>query len=158
MHDSFLHALQTQCSTLRQRWETLLRLERLSSPMAQPDALVYLMNWTLDSLFNELKNPRYRRHQPQVPSGGSRQACTCGKNPMLGYFSTGEQAIIEVLFVSNGELSALGPVERSSSLVDLKQAFEAVARREIDSFCAVCQTNTRRQKDAATGTTQCSPT
>lgn len=142
MHESFLHALQTQRSNLRERWEELLRAERVSSPLAQPDFLVYLMDWTLDSLFSELKQPQYRRHRNRSPHDGPRQQCVCGLNPLLGYFATGEQAIIEVLFVSDTTLLLLGPTERSSSLVDLKNALNEVARREIDSFCAVCQSKT----------------
>ena len=147
MHESFLHALQTQRTSLRQRWEELLRAERVSSPMAQPDALVYLMDWTLDSLFNELKQPQYRRHRDRTGTGGPRQGCVCGLNPLLGYFASGEQAIIEVLFVSDGYLAGLGATERSSSLEDLKQALNEVARREIDSFCAVCQSKTSATHD-----------
>jgi len=142
MHESFLHALQTQRTGLRQRWEELLRAERVTSPLAQPDSLVYLMDWTLDSLFNELKQPQYRRHRDRSPHRGSRQHCVCGLNPLLSYFATAEQAVIEVLFVSDDTFVFLGPTERSSSLVDLKNALSEVARREIDSFCAVCQSKT----------------
>lgn len=153
MHDSFLHALLAQRSSLRQRWEELLRAERVTSPLAHPDSLVYLMDWTLDSLFSELKQPQYRRHHDRSWQGNPRQHCVCGLNPLLGYFATGEQAIIEVLFESEPSLASLGPTERGSSLFDLKTALNEVARREIDSFCAVCQSKARSNQPWAKTTT-----
>jgi hypothetical protein len=143
MHDSFLHALLTQRSNLIQRWEELLRAERVTSPLADPDSLVHLMNWTLDSLFSELKQPQYRRHRDRSTRGNPRQHCICGLNPLLGYFATSEQAITELLFVSEQSLAFLGPTELSSSLIDLKTALNEVARREIESFCAVCQSKAK---------------
>lgn len=138
MHDSFLRALQTHRPNLRERWEVLLRAERVTSPMANPDALVHLMDWTLDRLFDELRNPRLRRSN-HARSRPERLGCVCGLNPLLAYFATAEQALVETLFLSDGELASLAALERSASLEDLKQAMHEVARREIDSFCAVCQ-------------------
>lgn len=136
MHESFLRALLTQRAALRQRWEALLRAERVTSPLANPDALVYLMDWTLDRLFDELRTYNARRrgrnHRDAPP-------CPCGRNPLLTYFSTAEQAIVETLFLAEGELALLDTMERGASLDELKIAFHHVSRREIQSFCAVCQ-------------------
>lgn len=146
MHDSFLRALQTQRPQLRRRWEELLRAERVTSGMAHPDSLVYLMDWTLDQLMNELRQARFRRHLDGTTRQNERQQCTCGMNPLLAYFSAAEQAVIEVLFLSVGELSNLSSIERSASLEDLKNALHEVARRDIESFCAVCQSRERQAK------------
>jgi hypothetical protein len=145
MHDSFLRALQTQRSELRERWEALLRNERMSTPMAHPDTLVHLMEWTLDRLFDELRQPQMRRHADAHEPRSPGQGCACGKNPLLAYFSTIEQAVVETLLVDKNQLSALTPVERRASLQDLKHAVHEVARREIDSFCAVCQSRARQE-------------
>jgi hypothetical protein len=145
MHDSFLRALQTHRPTLRRRWEELLRAERVTSPMANPDALVHLMDWTLDRLFDELRQPQFRRHLVGRTTRAERHGCVCGMNPLLAFFATAEQAIIETLFLADGDLAALASIERGASLEDLKRAFHEVARREIDSFCAVCQSRERHQ-------------
>jgi len=73
---------------------------------------------------------------------------------LLGYFATAEQAIIEVLFLSDDTFLFLDPTERSSSLVDLKNALSEVARREIDSFCAVCQSKPSPAPPKSAGTDQ----
>ena len=143
MHDGFMRALQTQRPELLQRWESLLRAERVSSPMAQPDTLVHLMDWTLDRLLDELRQPQFRRHSSNGNQRGAGLSCVCGKNPLLTYFSTAEQAVIETLFVDEAELADISGFERSASHSDLKAALHAVARREIDSFCAVCQSRVR---------------
>ena len=146
MHDSFLRALQTQRPQLRHRWEELLRAERVTSGMAEPDSLVYLMDWSLDQLLDELRQNRFRRHVKPPAQSGERRGCACGKNPLLAYFATAEQAVIELLFLADGELAHLASLERSASLEDLKSALHEVARREIESFCAVCQSRERQEK------------
>lgn len=146
MHDSFLRALQTHRPQLRRRWEELLRAEHVTSGMAHPDSLVYLMDWTLDQLMNELRQSRFRRHLVGKAPSGERRQCVCGKNPLLAYFSAAEQAVIEVLFLADGELAHLAAIERSASLEDLKSALHEVARREIEAFCAVCQSRERQEK------------
>ncbi len=146
MHDSFLRALITQRPQLRRRWEELLRAERVTSGMANPDSLIYLMDWTLDQLMNELRQSHYRRHLGNRASPSERQRCSCGMNPLLAYFSAAEQAVIEILFLAAGELSKLSSIERGASLEDLKSALHEVARRDIESFCAVCQSRERQEK------------
>ncbi len=149
MHDGFLRALQTQRPDLRQRWEALLRAERVNSPMAQPDTLVHLMGWTLDRLFEELRQPHFRRQVETGIARGIGAGCVCGKNPLLAYFSTAEQAIIETLFLDTDDLGGISASERRASLDDLKAALHALARREIDSFCAVCQSRVRHEQEHA---------
>ena len=146
MHECFLRALHTQRPQLRKRWEELLRAERVTSGMANPDSLVYLMDWTLDQLMDELRQSRFRRHLENRSKPSERQSCVCGMNPLLAYFSAAEQAVIEVLFLAAGEVSQLSSLERGASLEDLKSALHAVARRDIESFCAVCQSRERQAK------------
>lgn len=115
--------------------------------MAHPDTLVHLMDWTLDRLFDELNQPHFRR---PLENGAPRSVglgCVCGKNPLLTYFSTAELAIVETLLVDEEDLADIDGFERSNSLDQLKAALHAVARREIDSFCAVCQSRVRHEHD-----------
>lgn len=146
MHESFERALQTHRLDLRQRWEDLLRVERVTSGMANPDSLIFLMDWTLDQLMDEIQQFHFRRRGGHQASNGARNFCACGRNPLLAYFATLEQALIEVLFLADQELAELTPGERNASLEELKSAQNEVARRDIETFCSVCQSRELHDK------------
>lgn len=138
MHDRMLQTLQGLRPAVLSRWEELLRAAPVTTPLANPDALVYLMDWTLDRFFDALRGPLSRRrlkarHAPKVDCSEKRQPCACGMNPLLAYFSTAEQALIQAA------LPVLQPRERESVLSSVVLALQLVARREIGTFCAVCQ-------------------
>jgi len=138
MHDTLLRNLQGLRPTILERWEKLLRAEPVTSPLANPDALVYLMNWTLDRFFQALRGPLSRRritlrdrNKPSNDLGS--ELCACRMNPLLAYFATAESALIQAA------LPVLQPRERESMLSAIRLALQVVAKREIDTFCAVCQ-------------------
>ncbi|MFT3782109.1 MAG: hypothetical protein QM790_08840 [Nibricoccus sp.] len=138
MHDSLLRNLQELRPTILERWETLLRAEPVTSPLANPDSLVYMMNWTLDRFFTALRGPLARRRLSERGSNKpayieEKALCACKMNPLLAYFATAEQALVQVA------LPLLQPRERESILSAVRLAMQAVAKREIDTFCAVCQ-------------------
>jgi hypothetical protein len=138
MNDNLLRTLQGLRPTLLERWEVLLRAEPVTSPLANPDSLVYLMGWTLDRFFTALRGPLSRR---RITGRGSnraslveeRELCACKMNPLLAYFATAELALIQAA------LPILQPRERESVLLTIRLALQVVAKREIDTFCAVCQ-------------------
>lgn len=138
MHDNLLRTLQGLRPTILERWEVLLRAEPITSPLANPDSLVYLMNWTLDRFLAVLRGPLARR---RISERGSNKLayieesklCACKMNPLLAYFATAEQALVQTL------LPTLEPREREGVLSSVRLAMQAVAKREIDTFCAVCQ-------------------
>jgi len=138
MPDSLLHNLQALRPTILERWETLLRAEPVTSPLANPDSLVYLMGWTLDRFFTALRGPLSRRGitargSNKVSFHEERDVCACKMNPLLAYFATAENALIQAA------LPALQPREREFVLSAIRLALQVVAKREIDTFCAVCQ-------------------
>jgi hypothetical protein len=138
MHDTLLRTLQGLRPTILERWEVLLRAEPVTSPLANPDALVYLMDWTLDRFFQALRGPLSRRRITDRGSNKSspddeRELCACRMNPLLAYFATAEVALMQAV------LPTLQPRERESVLPAIRLALQAVAKREIDTFCAVCQ-------------------
>jgi len=133
-----LRNLQGLRPTILERWEVLLRAEPVTSPLANPDALVYLMDWTLDRFFQALRGPLSRRRINARENSKSacdreRGLCACRMNPLLAYFSTAETALIQAT------LPILQPRERESVLSAIRLALQVVAKREIDTFCAVCQ-------------------
>ena len=139
MHETILRTLQGLRPTLLERWETLLRAEPVTSPLANPDALVYLMNWSLDRFFHELRGtlPRRRHSERENIKPPCEEklgdSCACRMNPLLAYFITAELAIIQTA------LPTLEPREREIALSSIRMALKVVAKGEIDTFCAVCQ-------------------
>lgn len=120
---------------LRQAWERLLRIEKTVSPLAHPDALVHLIDKTLDEIFRDLVQRSPRRH----PSRASGPNCPCGRNPLLAYYAAGRQALREALVGAQAANPALLREAREADMQLLNEVFDHIARREIESFCAVCQ-------------------
>lgn len=148
MRETLVNALRVRRPHVRARWEDLLRIERASSPLANPDALVHLLEWTLDEVFLSLANPL------AVPRGRHektdyRNSCPCGRNPLLAYFAAGEQALREALVMAQAGSPGLEASERDSALEQLDLEFQRIARREIEAFCGVCQHRHDSQRPAA---------
>jgi hypothetical protein len=135
MQAIFLSALEAQRVRIRARWEDLLRAERSTSPLGNPDALVHLMDLTLDDVFAALAAGEGRRRHAR----SGEIVCRCGRNPLLVYFSVGRQAMREALVMAQVEMAALTGADRDGALVDLDSGYSQIARREIEAFCAVCQ-------------------
>jgi hypothetical protein len=141
MRASTLHSLSQQRLALRLRWEALLRDEPVNSPLAHPDSLIHLMDWTLDNFFAELRHPSTLRDD--APARDSREAafaspdasalCPCARNPFIAYFATAECALVETL------LPLLSADSQTASLATARTALQRIGRAEIATFCAICQ-------------------
>src|SRR5829696_4499179 len=96
MAPQFVVKLQTRAASIRERWESLLRVEPVNGPLANPDALVHLIPDSLRQIFAALvksnKAP-VSLHAAKIPL----PACDCGHNPYLAYFVAGQQALAESL-------------------------------------------------------------
>lgn len=151
MQEPLVNALRVRRPKARQHWEALLRAEPVSSPLGNPDALAHLIDWTLDEIFTAIGNP-LARHR----AGGARLAtdqrpeCPCGRNPLLAYFAAGEQAMREALVLAQTDCAPLDPLERDASFEELNLVLQQISRREIESFCGVCQFRQQAGRDAAT--------
>lgn len=133
MTERCLRALQVRRATLHLQWEERLRAAPFNSPLAHPDTLVHLIDRTLDEVFNDLLHPKVRRRQAPLPP----DFCRCGFNPLITYFSTGALAFQTVL----GQCADEVPVSRSDA-DEVKYTLTRISRREIMTFCALCQRNT----------------
>lgn len=142
MQDDLMSALRLRRPLIRARWEDLLRVERATSPLANPDALVHLLDWTLDEIFHTLRTLPSRR-RPLRSFGRPELECPCGMNPLLTYFAAGEQALQESLVLVQAEYPALVPAVRDTALAELNLALRHIAHREIQAFCALCQLRDR---------------
>jgi hypothetical protein len=134
MQADLVRALSARRRDIRARWEALLRIERVNTPLANPEALVFMLDWTLDEVFTTLRNPPARRRAPSTPA-----LCPCGRNPLLAYFAAGKQALVEALVLAQAEHTGLAATERDAALAELKLCVHEITRREIDAFCSVCQ-------------------
>lgn len=143
MQEPLLNSLGAQRQRIHARWDTLLRTERVTSPLAYPDALVHLIDWALDQVFAALRDPNTRR-RAEHSSGRTtpRPECPCGRNPLLAFFLAGEQAMLEALVLEQAAHLPINPQERDVALSELYYAIRAIARREVEAFCSVCQHRT----------------
>jgi hypothetical protein len=130
-----MRALAAHRPEIRASWENLLRLERASSALANPDTLVHLLDTTLDGIFRDLHDWSPRRH----PTRAHAPHCPCGRNPLLAYFAAGRQALREGLIVAQAASPQLTAEQRDTAFAGIEHVFGHIERREIESFCAVCQ-------------------
>lgn len=144
MQESLVSALRARRPQVHTRWEALLRVEPVGSPLGHPDALVHLIDWTLDEIFAGLTNPLARHRASRTRFCGDDSAhCPCGRNPLLAYFAAGEQAMREALVLTQSASTGLDPVERDAAFSELNLVLQQIARREIEAFCGVCQFRVR---------------
>jgi hypothetical protein len=136
MHAALLQELRTRRLSIRTRWGDLLRAEPVSTPLALPDALVHLIDTTLEAIFTTLAHADKAQLQSLGPP--TFPTCSCGQNPYLTYFTAAEQALHEGLILAQAAHPP-SPPERDASLAELRTVLALTARHEIESFCSVCQ-------------------
>jgi hypothetical protein len=140
MQSDLLGALRARQPEIRARWADLLHVEPVVTPLAHPEALTHLIDWTLSEIFRGLATggPR-RRLSHGHASTPHRSLCACGKNPLLTYFDAAGQAVREALVLVQAMAPAIDPIARDASMEELNLILAQVARHEIEAFCGVCQ-------------------
>ena|ERR1700690_1154456 len=140
MEECWIRDLSNRRGEIHRRWEALLRLERADTPLADPNTLVHLIDWTIDKVLFELGKKRPRRAGDPRPSVGAlRGICQCGRNPFYMHFLAGEQALLEALVLAQSQDPLIDPVHRDTMVAELYAATSSIARFEIESFCSLCQ-------------------
>lgn len=133
MQEANLRELLAGRAQIRARWESLLRIEKVNTPLANPDTLVFLFDQTLDEVFAAL------RHHP-APRATPPPAGVGENNPLLAYFVAAEQALLESLIFAQAGARNLDPKERDADVAHLKQVMHRIARRDIGSLEGVLGT------------------
>jgi hypothetical protein len=133
MQEAFVQTLRARRAQIRARWETFLRIEKVHSPLANPDMLVYLFDQTLDEVFDTLQGTPAPRH-PAPPAQGAQD------NPLSAYFLAGEQALLEALVLAQSGAQDLDPKERDADVAQLRHVMHKIARRDIGSLEGVLKT------------------
>ena len=142
MDPAIQFALAEHRLRIRSQWEKLLRLDRGVSALARPDTMVHLLDTTLDELYAGLRQWSPRRRPTRTPA----PVCPCGRNPFLAYFAAGRQAVQEGLITVQTDRPGLTAAQRDEAFACLDQVLTRIARRDLDSFCAVCQFNPAARK------------
>lgn len=138
MHERIRHTLYSMRPGLRARWEVLLRQAPVHSPLAAPDVLVHLMDWTLEEFFKALTSPPNRR-RPRPSTSPVTYYCPCGSNPLQTYFSCFKQTLHEALEKINRAGLCTTVAERDIIATETEIAFALVSNRELETFCSVCR-------------------
>ena len=140
MQSDLLDALRARQPEIHARWTELLRVEPVNTPLAHPEALAHLIDWTVTEIFRSLATGGHVRRLVRDNTGTpNRSRCPCGRNPLLSYFDAASQVLREALILVQADSPLLDPIERDASLEELNLVLQEVARREIDAFCGVCQ-------------------
>ena len=132
MQAEFIRTLQAGRKQICARWEAFLRIERVNSPLANPDTLVYLFDQTLDEVFERLGDSLPRRSFARLNQ-------VSDKNPFVAYYKAGEQALLEALIHTQAKSSTLDPSSRDTDLAKLKLVLGTIARREILAWEGICR-------------------
>jgi hypothetical protein len=139
VQNNLLQALRDRRKLIRKRWDALLRIERISTPLAHPDMLVRLIDGTLDEVFAVLRGrPGRDLRTRAVFLAALHDQCRCGRNPFLSYFVAGEQALLETLILIQAAEPRMYLRPRETAVAELHLVVRRIARREVDSFCALC--------------------
>jgi hypothetical protein len=131
MQEAIIRALRGRRDQIRARWEALLRIEEVTTPLANPDTLVFGIDRSLNEIFNALRHPPH-------PPAEVIAAEEFKDNPWHAYFRAGEQALLETLVIIQSEMSSLDPTVRDRSFAALKHVINVMAQREIYALASVC--------------------
>lgn len=135
MSSEILPHLRARRAVIHQQWETLLRVEPVSSPLANPEALKYLIPEALAEIFDTLDRPS-RAPVSLQSAKACVPECPCGNNPYRAFYLAGERCLVEAVVLIQAEL---GLVERrQTDLAKVVYAIRRLARRDIDTFCGAC--------------------
>jgi len=141
MKQGYLEALDGHRAEIKRKWELLLRAAPATTPLGNPDTLVYLMDESLEQLFSLFRSrsthPWLSRHPPATRIADL--SCHCRLNPLINYFIAGQAALAFAAQTVPRSRHHLDDVAATACVDEVLLTFRFLAHREIDAFCAVCQ-------------------
>ena len=140
MDQSLLRALERRRVQIRSRWKALLQIERVHTPLADPEILAHLFDQTLDEILGALPGAAPGPAQPPP-----RSRCAC--NPLRDYFPALEQALLEALVLAQAKQHKLSQDARVAAVDELRTTLRRIAQREIAVYDAICQQRARQPKE-----------
>jgi hypothetical protein len=141
MRRHFLKALGELRPMIKTCWEVMLRAEPPASALGNPDTLVFMMDRTLDSFFTAMLSSAPRRWLARHPllCGALGETCPCGRNPLLHYFISGEEAIVAIAAKALPEKPGVPAATREQLLTEVQLTFHYLAQHELQIFCDLCR-------------------
>ena len=136
MPPEILDRLRARSATIHVRWEALLRIEPVASPLANPDALSRLIPDSIARVFATLAGDKRAPITLREARADHLPPCDCGHNPYKAYFVAGEQAFVEAVVWLQAEAPHEAHPERD--VADVIRAVRQLGRNEIDTFCGIC--------------------
>ena len=153
MKKAYLEALESHRAEIKRKWEILLRAAPATTPLGNPDALVYLMDESLGQLFSLFRSRSAHawldRHPPATRLIGTN--CHCRLNPLINYFIAGQAALAFAAQDVPRTRHHLDDVAATACIDELLLTFRLLAHREIHAFCEVCQYSPSNAHAAAGG-------
>jgi len=141
MKQGFLEALDGHRAEIKRKWELLLRAAPTTTPLGNPDTLVFLMDESLQQLFSLFRSKathQWLRHHPPA-SHTVGIVCHCRLNPLINYFIAGQAALAFAAQTVPRNQHHLDDVAATACVDELLLTFHFLAHREIHAFCEVCQ-------------------
>lgn len=122
--------LRERRAETKARWIALLNIEPVTTPLANPGTLAFMIDDSLDGVYSALAEPRAPRATKSAASSHSH-------NPFVAYFLAGKQALLEALVLVQAQ-GAGDRNHRDAAVAELGAAIEAVVGGEVDAFGQVC--------------------
>lgn len=139
MTQGFADELRAQRNVIKGVWERRLRAESVTSPMANPDTLVMMMDQTFDELLDTLVDTGTEGHRPRPRGKRDGSGCLCGMNPLLAYFRTFALALCGVIQTGGRRFAEIDGATLALCLDETLLNLRDIAQRDIAAFCSVCQ-------------------
>ena len=140
MKQGYLEALDGHRAEIKRKWELLLRAAPATTPLGNPDTLVYLMDESLEQLFSLLRSksthPWLSGDPPATRVVDS--TCHCRLNPLINYFIAGQAALAFAAQTVPRSQHHLDDVAATMCVDELLVTFRYLAHREVSVFCEVC--------------------
>ena len=141
MKQGYLEALDGHRAEIKRKWEVLLRNAPATTPLGNPDTLVFLMDESLEQLFSLLRSKTAHqwlsRHPPAARVVGL--SCHCRLNPLINYFIAGQAALAFAAQTVPRSQHHLDDLAATECVDELLLTFRFLVHREIQAFCDVCQ-------------------
>lgn len=141
MEPQLVDGLRRRRTETKARWIALLHIEPVTTPLANPATLAFMIDDSLDAVLAALGDPRPARHGRQASPNRGQSHGSDSSNPFNAYFLAGKQALLEALVLAETEASGCNHEQREAAVAELTGIIEWVIGGEVNAFGQVCQNN-----------------